>query len=266
MRNVITLTTDFGLQDYYVSAMKAVMIDIAPDVRLVDISHEIPSQDIMAGSWILKNSVMLFPPNTVHMVVVDPGVGTDRKAIALQIDDQYFVGPDNGIFSLLTEEKEFRAIRLTNKEYLRDNPSNTFHGRDIFAPAAAHLSRGINLEELGEPVEDLVTYRWTVPIADKDGLEGMVIHIDKFGNLITNITESLIEDVIGEKSVKIYVGNTILHKIASTFGAVTEGEPVAYIGSSGMLEIGINKGNAEQMLGVQKGAQISLILQKESQP
>jgi S-adenosylmethionine hydrolase len=265
MRSVITLTTDFGLQDYYVSAMKAVMLDIAPDARLVDISHEIPSQDIMAGSWILKNSTMLFPSNTVHTVVIDPGVGTERDPIALRINDQYFVGPDNGIFSLLTQEHDFQAVRLTNDKYWRENPSNTFHGRDIFAPVAAHLSSGIDLTELGEPIEDLVTYRWTVPIADKDGLEGMVIHIDKFGNLITNITESLLEDVIGEKDVKIYVGNTILSEIAPTFGAVPEGEPVAYIGSSGMLEVAINQGNAEQMLSVQKGAQISLILQKESQ-
>jgi S-adenosylmethionine hydrolase len=265
MRNVITLTTDFGLQDYYVSAMKAVMLGIAPEVRLVDISHDIPSQDIMAGSWILHNSAMLFPSGTVHTVVVDPGVGTDRKPIALKIDDQYFVGPDNGIFSLLTAEKDFKAVRLSNVKYWRSNPSNTFHGRDIFAPVAAHLSQGVELEELGESLDDLVTYRWSVPIADKDGLEGMVIHIDKFGNLITNLPASLIEDVIEDKSVKIYVGNTILDEIVTTFGSVTEGEPAAYIGSSGMLEIGINKGNAEKMLGVQKGAQISLILQKESQ-
>lgn len=264
MRNVITLTTDFGLQDYYVSAMKAVMLGIAPDARLIDISHDIPSQDIMAGSWTLKNSAMLFPPNTVHTVVVDPGVGTDRNPVALQVGDQYFVGPDNGIFSLLTEQRDFRAVRLTNSKYWRKEPSNTFHGRDIFAPVAAHLSEGVELEKLGDPIEDLVTYRWTVPIADKDGLEGMVIHIDKFGNLITNIEASLLEEVIGDKSVKIYVGNTILNEIATTFGQVTEGEPVAYIGSSGMLEVGINKGNAEEMLGVQKGAQISLILQKES--
>lgn len=265
MRNVITLTTDFGLQDYYVSAMKAAILGIAPEVRLVDISHEIPSQDIMAGSWILNNSAMLFPPGTVHTVVVDPGVGTDRKPIALKIEDQFFVGPDNGIFSLLTAEKDFKAVRLSNEKYWRSNPSNTFHGRDIFAPVAAHLSQGVELAELGESLDDLVTYRWSVPIADKDGLEGMVIHIDKFGNLITNLPDTLIEDVIKDKSVKIYVGNTILDEIITTFGSVTEGEPAAYIGSSGMLEIGINKGNAEKMLGVQKGAQISLILQKESQ-
>lgn len=266
MRNVITLTTDFGLQDYYVGAMKAAMLNIAPEVRLVDLSHEIPSQDIMAGSWILKNSAMLFPSGTVHTVVVDPGVGTDRDAIALKMADQYFVGPDNGIFSLLARDNDYKAVRLTKQQYWRNDPSNTFHGRDIFAPVAAHLSQGVALEDLGEPAEDLVSYRWTVPIADKDGLEGMIIHIDNFGNLITNIPEDLLEEVIEEKNIRIYVGNTILDEIGTTFGEVTEGEPVAYIGSSGMLEVGINKGSAEEMLSVQKGAQISIILQKENQP
>ncbi|HEX6983136.1 MAG TPA: SAM-dependent chlorinase/fluorinase [Balneolaceae bacterium] len=262
MHNVITLTTDFGLQDYYVSAMKAVMLGIAPDVRLVDISHEIPSQDIMVGSWILQNSAMLFPDNTVHTVVVDPGVGTERRPIALKVENQFFVGPDNGIFSLLVKDREFKAVRLTNKKYWRENTSNTFHGRDIFAPVAAHLSCGVNIDDLGERVEELVTYRWTVPIADKDGLEGMVIHIDKFGNLVTNLSSELLEEVIDDKKVKVYVGTFILDEVATTFASVTEGEPVAYIGSSGMLEIGINKGNAEKMLGVQKGARVSLILQK----
>ncbi|HET6528055.1 MAG TPA: SAM-dependent chlorinase/fluorinase [Balneolaceae bacterium] len=261
-KKVITLTTDFGLQDYYVSAMKAVMLGIAPDARLVDISHEIPSQDIMAGSWILQNSAMLFPDQTVHTVVVDPGVGTDRKPIALKVDNQFFVGPDNGIFSLLVKDQNFKAVRLTNKKYWRKNPSTTFHGRDIFAPVAAHLSRGVKLEELGDSLDELITYRWTVPIADKDGLEGMVIHIDKFGNLVTNLSSDLIEEFIDGKRVKIYVGTFILDEVATTFASVTEGEPVAYIGSSGMLEIGINKGDAGEMLNVQKGARVSLILQK----
>lgn len=262
MRNVITLTTDFGLQDYYVSAMKAVILGIAPEARLIDVSHDIPSQDIMAGSWVLKNSAMLFPSKTVHTVVIDPGVGTERHPIALQIEDQYFVGPDNGIFSLLTSDRDYTAVRLTKQQYLRESPSNTFHGRDIFAPAAAHLSRGVPLEELGEPLDKLVSYRWMQPIADKDGLQGTIIHIDKFGNLITNIPSTLMEEVTGGKKVKIYVGNVILNDIAATFGAVAEGEPVAYIGSAGMLEIGINKGDAKEMLGVQKGAQISIVLQK----
>jgi S-adenosylmethionine hydrolase len=263
MPRIITLTTDFGLQDYYVSAMKAVILDIAPDVRLVDISHEIPSQDIMAGSWVIKNSAMLFPAGTIHVVVVDPGVGTDRDAIALKIEDQFFIGPDNGIFSILTEQKDYQAVRLSNTKYWGKQNSNTFHGRDIFAPVAAHLSKGVGLEALGEPINKLVTYRWAEPIADKDGLQGWVIHIDKFGNLITNLSAELIKNVIGKRSVKIYVGNTILDEIVTTFGSVLEGEPAAFIGSSGMLEIGINKGDARQMLGVQKGAQISLVLQKD---
>ncbi|WP_372634546.1 S-adenosyl-l-methionine hydroxide adenosyltransferase family protein [Fodinibius sp.] len=262
MRKVITLTTDFGLRDYYVSAMKAVMLGIAPEARLIDVSHDIPSQDIMAGSWVLKNSAMLFPSKTVHTVVIDPGVGTERHPIALQVEDQYFVGPDNGIFSLLTSDSDYTAVRLTKQQYLRESPSNTFHGRDIFAPAAAHLSRGVPLEELGEPLDELVSYRWMQPIADKDGVQGTIIHIDKFGNLITNIPQALIKEVVEGKKVKIYIGNVILNDISNTFGAVAEGEPVAYVGSAGMLEIGINMGDAEEMLGVQKGAQISLVLQK----
>ena len=263
MRNIITLTTDFGLQDYYVSAMKAVILGIAPDVRLIDISHEIPSQDIMAGSWVLKNSSLLFPSGTVHLVVVDPGVGTDRNPVAVKVRDHYFVGPDNGIFSLITEEHNYEAVKLDNDQFWREETSNTFHGRDIFAPVAAHLSRGEPLSELGSTIDELVTYRWAVPVADKDGVQGWVIHIDKFGNLVTNLSELLIDEVVGERDIKIYLGNTILDEIVSTFGAVPEGEPAAFIGSSGMLEIGINKGNAAEMLGVQKGAQISIVLQKE---
>ncbi|MDZ7805980.1 MAG: SAM-dependent chlorinase/fluorinase [Gracilimonas sp.] len=262
MSQIITLTTDFGLQDHYVSAMKAVMLGIAPDVRFVDVSHEIPAQDIMAGAWVVKNTAFLYPPGTVHLVVVDPGVGTSRHPIALKIKDQYFVGPDNGIFSLLFKEYEYEAFKLNNSEFWRQGVSNTFHGRDIFAPVSAHLSTGIPLEEIGEPIDELVTYHWAVPIADKDGLQGWVVHIDRFGNLITNISDKLIEDHLKKKSVKIYVGNTMLNKIVSTFGDVEEGEPAAFIGSSGMLEIGINKGNAARMLSVDKGAQISIVLQK----
>ena len=263
MHRNLTLTTDFGLQDYYVSAMKAVILKQAPDVRFVDISHDIPPQDIMAGAWILKNSAMLFPPGTVHLVVIDPGVGTPRKPIALHIDDQFFVGPDNGIFSLLTEEYDFEAVELTNHAYWRSETSSTFHGRDIFAPVAAHLFNGVPLDDLGKPLDALENYRWAVPIADKDGIQGWIIHIDKFGNLVTNIPAHLIEDVTSGKSAKLYVGNTILDEITHTFGSVPEGEPVAYIGSAGMLEIAINKGDAHEMLGVHKGAQVSLVLQKE---
>lgn len=180
MPKIITLTTDFGLQDYYVSAMKGVILQENPDVHFVDISHDIPSQDIMAGSWVLENAAMLFPKGTVHLVVVDPGVGTSRKAIALKTGDQFFVGPDNGIFSLLVEERTYKAVELSNPAYWRDknNTSNTFHGRDIFAPAAAYLSNGVDLADLGEELTGLYTYHWTKPIADKtesrDGLSTLI--------------------------------------------------------------------------------------------
>lgn len=262
MSQIITLTSDFGLQDQYVSAMKAVILGIAPDVRLTDISHDIPAQDIMAGAWVVRNAAFLFPPETVHLVVVDPGVGTKRHPVALKIQDQYFVGPDNGIFSLFFKEFDYKAYKLNNSDYWRNEVSKTFHGRDIFAPVAAHISNGVPLAKLGEPIDELVTYHWAVPIADKDGLQGWVVHIDRYGNLITNISVALIQDHIQKKSVKIYVGNTMLNTIVSTFGDVEEGEPAAFIGSSDMLEIGINKGNAARMLSVDKGAQISIVLQK----
>lgn len=259
MRKIITLTTDFGLQDYYVSAMKGVVLSIMPRVRLIDVSHQIPAHDIMAGAWALKNAAPLFPPGTVHLVVIDPGVGTQRKPVALQIRDQFFVGPDNGIFSLLTEDQNFTAVELSNPAFWQPNPSSTFHGRDIFAPVAAHLCNGTKLSELGSPLDQMQTYRWASPIADRDGIQGWIIHIDRFGNLITNISASLIEEVTQGQPLKLYVGNTILNEIVNTFGSVVDGEPAAYIGSSGMLEIAINKGNAQQMLGIQKGAQISLV-------
>ena len=226
--------------------MKAVILDIIPDVRFIDV----------------RNSAMLFPPNTVHLVVVDPGVGTDRTPVAIQIKDQFFVGPDNGIFSLIGEEFDYKAVKLENDKYWRKDRSNTFHGRDIFAPVAAHLADGVPLEDLGDPLEKLVTYRWAIPISDKDGIQGWIVHIDRFGNLVSNIPSSLIEETIGDSRLKIYVGNTILDEIVPTFGSVPDGEPAAYIGSSDKLEIAINKGNAKQMLGVEKGAQVSIVVQK----
>lgn len=263
---IITLTTDFGLKDYYVGAMKAVLLSKAPDANLVDISHEIPPQDIMAAAWVLRNAAFLYPFNTVHLVVVDPGVGTNRRPVAVQIDDQLFVGPDNGLFSLIQadENHDVKAVQLDNSNYWAETASKTFHGRDIFAPVAGALASGAKLSDVGSPIEELVSYRWAMPIADKDGIQGWIVHIDHYGNLITNIKQALIDDVLSEEDCKIYIGNTIIDGVHDTFGAVEEGEPVAYIGSSGMLEIAINQGNAHQMLSVQKGANISVLLKQKA--
>ena len=238
------------------------MLGIAPDARFIDVSHHIPPQDIMAGAWVIRNAAFLFPPESIHLVVVDPGVGTDRHPIVLKIEDQYFVGPDNGIFSLLYTEFKYKAYKLNKAEYWRAERSRTFHGRDVFAPVAAHLFNGVDVKKMGDPIKDLVSYHWAVPIGDKDGIQGWVIHIDRFGNLITNISETLLEETAGRRKVRVYLGNTIIDHMVNTFGDVQPGEPAAFIGSSGMLEVGINKGNAAEMLGVDKGAQISLVLQK----
>lgn len=255
---IITLTSDFGLQDYYVAAMKASILEVNPNVRLIDISHQIPPQDIMAGAWVLRNSAFLFPKGTVHLAVVDPGVGTDRKPVAVEIDGHYFIGPDNGLFSLLNDE-QYSAFEITNKQFYSERQSNTFHGRDIFAPAAAHLSANKDLHAMGKPVDELVSYRWASPITDDEGIQGMVLHIDHYGNLISNITAEQLRVVQQRGNFKIYVGSAILKKVNTTFADVSDGEPAAIIGSSGMLEVIINKGNASEMLSVQKGAAISVI-------
>ena len=259
---IITLTTDFGLSDYYVSAMKGVILGIAPSVRLIDVSHDIASQDVMAAAWVLKNTAFLYPKGTVHLAVVDPGVGTSRRPLVIHLAGHYFVGPDNGLFSLLTEDMGYVAYELDNKKYWRNQLSETFHGRDIFAPVAAHLISGTHPSELGSKIDEITSFRWAIPIADKDGVQGWVLHIDKFGNLITNISHGLIKEIVGSKQYRIYVGNTIIRKIVRTFADVSDGDSAGLIGSSGMLEIIVNKGNAAELLDVRKGAPVSLIFDK----
>jgi S-adenosyl-L-methionine hydrolase (adenosine-forming) len=260
--SIITLTTDFGYRDFYVSAMKAVILTINRDVRMIDVSHEVGPQDIMAGAWVTRNSAFLYPSGTIHIVVVDPTVGTMRKPVALRIRDQIFVGPDNGIFSLIADQEPYEAYELTNTSFWSNERSNTFHGRDIFAPVAAHLSKGVALEEMGVPLQELVSYRWALPVADNEGIQGWVMHVDRYGNLITNITREMIQAVSTKASVKIYVGNTILKQIVRTYADVAPGEPAALVGGSGHLEIAICNGNAERMLGAAKGTPISLVVRQ----
>lgn len=262
---IITLTTDFGYRDQYVGAMKAVILSHNRDVHLVDITHEIPPQDIMAAAWILKNAAFLYPDGTVHLTVVDPGVGTARNPLIVRIGGQLFVGPDNGLFSLLAEDAQVEAWHIKEPRFMRETISGTFHGRDIFAPVAAHLASGTPPGEFGEMVDDIVRFRWSLPISDNEGVQGWVIHIDTYGNLITNITSGLLERLKGQK-FRIYAGTTILGSIHHTFADVADGEPAAIVGSAGTLEIVVNKGCAAELLSVNKGAQVSIILQKQESP
>lgn len=241
--------------------MKGVLLSMGPsDLQLIDISHTIPANDIMAASWTVREAIRTFPADTVHLVVVDPGVGTDRDAVIVRWNQQWFVGPDNGLFSLMTEQDGVEAWALNQPSFWLEDVSATFHGRDVFAPVAAHLANGVKPEKMGKPDHTLLTWRWVEPILDPDGIRGWVAHIDRFGNLISNIPGSWMEDR-REGSFKIYVGNTIIDAIHPTFGSVEEGDEVAYIGSSGMLEVAINQGHAGELLGVPKGSQLTVVFQ-----
>ncbi len=266
MNRLITLTSDFGLHDAYVAIMKGVILGIAPDTTFVDITHVISPQDVMEAAFVLKNSIPYFPDNTIHLAVVDPGVGTTRKAVALRKDNQWFIGPDNGLFSLLLSgAPPEEAVELNNIDYwLTPTPSNTFHGRDIFAPVAAHLAAGVPLSELGSPLEALVPLHWALPIADQQGIQGWIVHVDRFGNCITNISHSLIDEQRNGKSMKCYVGSAIIDKIESTYRDTASGEPLMLFGSNDLLEIAVNTGNASELLNIRKGSPINLVFHNDN--
>lgn len=267
---LVTLTTDFGTEDAYVPAMKGTMLSIAPNARLVDVTHQIHPQDVMESGFVLKSAQPFFPDGSVHLVVVDPGVGTERKAVALRHNNHWFVGPDNGVFPLVLDgDDPDELVELDNPEIWRtSSPSTTFHGRDIFAPAAAHLAAGRPLEELGSPLESLQPLRWVLPSIDTNTVQGWVVHIDHFGNCISNIRRSSLADAlerdtknvpVEERSaVKAYVGPTSLKGIHSTYGDVPEEDPVLLFGSTGFLEVAVNGGSAAERLDIRKGDPIKL--------
>lgn len=265
MNRIITLTSDFGLNDAYVAVMKGVILKIAPDVRLIDITHAVSPQDIMEAAFVLKNTIPYFPPETIHLAVIDPGVGTERKAVALRKGDQWFVGPDNGLFSLLLNgAPPDEAVELDNPAYWEtETPSQTFHGRDIFAPVAAYLSQNKQLDVLGSPVDGLTRLQWALPIADKQGVRGWVVHVDRFGNCITNITRGLIDQQRNGKTVKCYVGTSILDRIDTTYAARPSGEPLMLFDSNELLEIAVNTGNASELLNIRKGSAVNLVFVDE---
>ncbi|PSQ78003.1 MAG: hypothetical protein BRD44_00115 [Bacteroidetes bacterium QS_7_67_15] len=263
MPRPLTLTTDFGTQDAYVAAMKGVILQRCPEARLVDVTHEIAPQDVMEAAFVLRQAVPFFPPETVHLVVVDPGVGTERRPVALRAGDRFFVGPDNGLFSLvLGDDAPDAAVALDAPDCWRTpDPSTTFHGRDIFAPAAAHLAAGRSLADLGSPVDALEPLRWALPITDEQGIQGWTVHVDRFGNCITNIPLALFEKHRDGRAFKCYAGSTILNGLAATYGAVAEGEPLLLFGSSGFLEVAVSNGNAAKLLGIQQGDSIDIVFQ-----
>ena len=259
---IITLTTDFGTQDHYVAAMKGVILGIAPEANIVDVTHDIPPQDVTAGALCLEAASETFPKGTIHVAVIDPGVGTDRHAVAIATEHGTYVGPDNGLLTLAAERyAPWRAVRLTNARYHRRPTSHTFHGRDVFAPAAAHLAAGTPLADLGEPHGELVRLDLPKPTSDGTTLTGHVIHIDHFGNLITNVTgQDVTQTWPGLHPHQITVTAEGLHvnTISDTYSRVGVGQTVAYLGSSDRLEIAVRNGNAACTTGIARSAAIKL--------
>lgn len=261
MRPLVTLTTDFGLQDAYVAAMKGAMLSIDPALRLVDITHLVAPQDVMEAAFLLSQALPHFPAGTVHLSVVDPGVGTARRPLAARLGDQLFVGPDNGVLALLLEDQEPDAlVVLDQPAYWRTpTPSATFQGRDVFGPVAAHLAAGRRLDEVGSPTDTYQQLHWALPLADDEGIQGWVVHIDRYGNCITNIPRTLLERDPRSRQANYYVGTAILDGLSHTYADVPSGEPLALIGSSHHLEVSVNEGHAATLLSIHKGSPINLV-------
>ncbi|MCS7283281.1 MAG: SAM-dependent chlorinase/fluorinase [Anaerolineae bacterium] len=273
---IITLLTDFGLEDEYVGVMKGVILSIAPQARLVDLTHLIPPQDICRGALVLVSAAPYFPPDTVHLAVVDPGVGTARRPVAIRTPIGTFVGPDNGLFSwALTEVEEWQAVELRETAYRLPQVSMTFHGRDIFAPAAAHLATGVPLEALGPSVFDLVSLPLPYLEIRENTVEGEILYADRFGNLVTSIgrlrwTGDLLTLIPAFRPhagpaamfpaglVRVTVGKTEVRPIRRTYGEAARGELVALVGSSGFLEIAVREGNAAERLGLLPGTPVQI--------
>jgi hypothetical protein len=272
MRTVITLTTDFGYTDAYVAAMKGVILSLNPEAILVDLCHSIAPQNISQGAFVLSSAVKYFPSGTIHLIVVDPGVGTLRRAIILKSPDYFFIAPDNGVLSYvikpsLTRSKltstklrklpaEFQAVAITNPKFWRYPVSNTFHGRDVMAPVAAYLSLGTPLEQFGEKVTSILILPFPQPQKELNGeIIGRVIHIDRFGNLITNVSR---QD-LPESKVAFEVAGKIVEGLSHSYAE--GGELLAIIGSSGHLEFAWRDGSAADKLGIKIGDRIKIRLE-----
>jgi S-adenosylmethionine hydrolase len=260
---VVALLTDFGHQDHYVGAMKGAILSVCPEAVLVDLAHEIPAHDIAAGAYALSAAWLDFPEGTVFVAVVDPGVGSARRGLALEAQGRRFVAPDNGLLSLVLADAEGPVAlhHITNETLVRPMVSATFHGRDVFGPVAGHLARGVSVSEVGPAVSDPVRLPQPALRAVGPGeWEATVLHVDRFGNLITNLRRRDLDQVLASvendwHDVVVVVEGEIL-PLAHTYADVAEGEGCALMGSSGRLEIAIHRGSAARLLGASTGAPV----------
>ncbi len=258
---IITLTTDFGITDPYAGIMRGVVLTVNPRATVVDITHGIPVHDIFNGAFTIGNSYTYFPEGTVHCAVVDPGVGGGRKNIAIQTARYFFVGPDNGIFSIIKIREDIREIReITNSQFTRPNISKTFQGRNVFAPCAGVLSRGAVFDQIGPMVlvKNLESIAILQPVEDGRTLNGEVISVDSFGNMVTNITGDRFRSFVGNRKYAIYFAAERFTKISETYEEQPPGTPLVVISSSGYLEISMSSGNAAKYFMTSPGNSISI--------
>jgi S-adenosyl-L-methionine hydrolase (adenosine-forming) len=260
-RPIITLLTDFGARDHYVASMKGVILGINPFCTLVDISHHVRPQDIREGAFILANAFSSFPRRTIHLAVVDPGVGGPRRPILVATHNYFFVGPDNGIFTpALHREKVELVVHLNNERYFLPHASSTFHGRDLFAPVAAHLSLGEKPESFGVEIDSWEELNLNWPVPKGKELGGEIIHIDTFGNLISNIDEQTLFGFTKGRPFSVKAGRFSFHGLKKGYWEGKRGEVIALIGSGGFLEISVRDGSAERRLRMKKGNRIRICI------
>lgn len=261
-RPIVTLTTDFGLNDHFVGAVKGVILDIVPEATIVDISHAVQAFDVLDGALAISQAYSYYPTGTVHMVVVDPGVGTTRRPILASSDAYHFVAPDNGVLSMIYAREERMHVRhVTSEHYFRQPVSNTFHARDVFAPVAAYLAKLVDSHKFGEEIDDYVRFAAPRPKAAGDNrLRGVVLKVDRFGNLITNVTpEDAPALFSSNSSFKIAVGNKEITTLRAAYAEGAAGEVFGVLGSMGYLEIVANRAAAAQITGAGKGSEVSII-------
>jgi len=259
---VISLLSDFGLKDPYVAEMKAVILSICREASIIDISHEIEKFNIRMGAFILAQAARYFPEGTIHVAVVDPGVGTSRRPIIVETERSLYVGPDNGLLILAAQNEGVRHVyEIANSKYMLKRVSRTFHGRDIFSPAAAHLANGVEPSEFGPIIQDPVKPSFSAPNIQEETIMGEVIHIDGFGNIITNISEKNLKAVGISEGMDFSVqlnGEQLILKLCSSYGEVPRNAFLSIIGGTGFLEISVNQGNASEILGVKTGVPVVL--------
>jgi hypothetical protein len=258
-RGIVTLLTDFGVDDAYVGAMKGAMLSVNRDLTIVDITHRVPPQDVHEAAWLLRSAYRYFPPATVHVVVVDPGVGTERRAITASAGGWYFVGPDNGVFTWpLRREPSPEVVQIERRDLMLPSVSDTFHGRDVFAPIAAHLASGTALRELGTAISDAVMLPIAPVQVTDDAIVAAIVHIDRFGNAVTSLEEDAcrawLERTDGD--VRVRVSGHVIEGVSRTYADVASGEALALFESSGCLEIAVRNSSAAEALGLKRGDEV----------